>query len=167
MIQRDLLQILTKRIDYRKAIILFGPRQVGKTTLVKKLAGLTEQSFIYVNGDDLLTRTLWESQHIAVIKQSIGNKKLVIVDEAQMITNIGLTCKQLIDEDLSLQLVLTGSSALDIANMTQEPLTGRKWEYFLYQLWGNYKCLWVTALNAKLATVFSLRYVPGNSDKYG
>jgi len=60
MIQRDLLQILTKRIDYRKAIILFGPRQVGKTTLVKKLAGLTEQSFIYVNGDDLLTRTLWE-----------------------------------------------------------------------------------------------------------
>jgi hypothetical protein len=68
------------------------------------------------------------------LKQSIGNKKIIIVDEAQMIENIGIICKQLIDANLGIQLIITGSSSLTIADKTQESLTGRKWEYFLYPI---------------------------------
>ena len=134
MIQRALLKVLEKRIDYKKALIIFGPRQTGKTTLAKALAKQLEQPVEYFNGDSTITKSLWKLENIAALKQSFGAKKIVILDEAQMIEQVGLICKQLIDAELGIQLIITGSSSLDIANKTQEPLTGRKWEYFLYPI---------------------------------
>ncbi len=134
MIERTLLKTLEKRIDHKKALIIFGPRQVGKSTLVKALANKLQTEFEYFNGDSAVTKSLWKIENIEALKQSFGNKKVVILDEAQMIEQVGLICKQLIDADLGIQFVITGSSSLTIADKTQEPLTGRKWEYFLYPI---------------------------------
>lgn len=129
MIERALKDVILQRIDYQKAIILFGARQVGKTTLVRELAQSLNVAFEYYNGDSLQTRNLWTESNIELLKRGFGSNKLIILDEAQMIPNVGLICKQLIDDQLGIQLIITGSSSLDIAYQTQEPLTGRKWEY--------------------------------------
>ena len=134
MIERILQKKLESRIDFKKAILIFGPRQVGKTTLTKALAESLSIPFEYFNGDNMMTKNLWTINNIEALKQSFGNKKLVILDEAQMIEQIGLILKQLIDSELEIQFIITGSSSLTIADKTQEPLTGRKWEYYLYPI---------------------------------
>lgn len=134
MIQRSIESSLISQIDYRKAILVFGPRQVGKTTLVKDIATKIGQDFIYFNGDEITTRSLWRNDQVAALIRSFGDSKLIILDEAQMVEEVGSICKQIIDAELGIQLILTGSSALNIANLTQESLTGRKWEYFLYPI---------------------------------
>lgn len=134
MISRTLETALLKQIDHKKAILIYGPRQVGKTTLVKDLMKKVGANFAYFNGDEVTTKNLWRNDQVPALIQSFGDKKLVILDEAQMIGEVGSICKQIIDAALGIQLVLTGSSALDMANLTQEPLTGRKWEYFLYPI---------------------------------
>jgi uncharacterized protein len=134
VIAREIEKKLTARIDYKKAIILLGPRQVGKTTLTRKLAENSGHEYLYFNGDDINTRNLWRNDQVAALKQSFAGKKLIILDEAQMIADVGIICKQIIDANLGIQIIITGSSCLDIANFTQEPLTGRKWEYFLYPI---------------------------------
>ena len=134
MIERILQKKLESRIDFKKAILIFGPRQVGKTTLTKALAESLSIPFEYFNGDNMMTKNLWTMNNIEALKQSFGNKKLVILDEAQMIEQIGLILKQLIDSELEIQFIITGSSSLTIADKTQEPLTGRKWEYYLYPI---------------------------------
>ena len=134
MIERILQKKLELRIDFKKAILIFGPRQVGKTTLTKALAESLSIPFEYFNGDNMMTKNLWTVNNIEALKQSFGNKKLVILDEAQMIEQIGIILKQLVDADLKIQFIITGSSSLTIADKTQEPLTGRKWEYYLYPI---------------------------------
>ncbi|MCY7358240.1 MAG: ATP-binding protein [Rudanella sp.] len=134
MIQRTLQKRLAQRVDYKKALLIFGPRQVGKTTLAKAFAHSLQEEFEYFNGDHIITKSLWSMDNIEALKQSFGHKKVVILDEAQMIENVGLICKQLIDAELGIQFMVTGSSSLTIADKTQEPLTGRKWEYFLYPI---------------------------------
>lgn len=134
MIKRELQEILEKRVDHKKAIIIFGPRQVGKTTLTKAIADSLEEDFEYFNGDNAVTKTLWKVENIEGLILSFGKKKLVILDEAQSIEQVGLICKQLIDAELGIQFIITGSSSLTIADQTQEPLTGRKWEHHLYPI---------------------------------
>jgi predicted AAA+ superfamily ATPase len=134
MIKRILEDKLKKKIDYKKAIIILGPRQVGKTTLIKNLANSRGEEFVYFNGDEIETQNLWKLENTNFLKLSFGNQKLILLDEAQKIENIGLICKQILDIDEAYQLIITGSSSLDIANLTQEPLTGRKWEYNLFPI---------------------------------
>jgi predicted AAA+ superfamily ATPase len=134
MISRILQDKLKNRVDYKKALILFGPRQVGKTTLAKAFAESLKEDFEYFNGDSIITKNLWSMSNITGLIQSFGNKKVIILDEAQSIDQIGLICKQLIDANLKIQFIITGSSSLNIANKTQEPLTGRKWGYYLYPI---------------------------------
>jgi len=134
MISRSLVKRLVNRIDYKKAIILFGPRQVGKSTIAIELAKQITNDFLIFNGDSPQTSALWDINNVNQLIQSFGKNKLIILDEAQMIENIGLICKIIIDKKLDIQLVITGSSSLNIANKTQEPLTGRKWEYMLYPI---------------------------------
>ena len=134
MIARTIEDILIKQIDYKKALLIFGPRQVGKTTLVKNLVKKTGVSSVYFNGDDIITQNLWRNDQVTALIQSFGDRKLVVLDEAQRVGEVGSICKQVIDAELGIQLILTGSSALNIANLTQEPLTGRKWEFFLYPI---------------------------------
>ena len=134
MIPRTIETKLISQIDHKKAILVFGPRQVGKTTLVKDLMKKVGQPFSYFNGDEITTRNLWRKDQVPALIQSFGNTKLIVLDEAQMVEEVGGICKQIIDAELGIQLILTGSSALNMANLTQEPLTGRKWEYFLYPI---------------------------------
>ena len=84
MIERTLLKVLQARIDYKKALIIFGPRQTGKTTLAKALADQLQQPVEYFNGDAAITKSLWKVENIEALKQSFGTKKIVILDELEI-----------------------------------------------------------------------------------
>jgi predicted AAA+ superfamily ATPase len=134
MIKRQLKDALKKRIDYKKAIVVLGPRQVGKTTLITEIASELSKEYLYINGDDPAVRLAWNNPSQAFINKYIGNYKVIVIDEAQRMENIGLSAKMIIDAKKNIQLFLSGSSSLEIASKLNEPLTGRKWEYRLYPL---------------------------------
>ncbi|GLR17620.1 ATP-binding protein [Portibacter lacus] len=132
MIKRTLEEQINNRFGKGKAIILIGPRQVGKTTLFNKL--LKDKEHLFLNGDDPTVRKLLTDPNTEQLKSIIGNYKVVFIDEAQRIENIGLTLKLIADQFKTVQLLVSGSSAFELNNQTQEPLTGRKWEYQLYPI---------------------------------
>ncbi|MEJ2902015.1 ATP-binding protein [Pedobacter panaciterrae] len=134
MIKRALQKTLESKVDFKKAIVILGPRQVGKTTLITKIAASLNENYLYINGDDPATRTAWNNPTQAFINNYIGSYKVVVFDEAQRLENIGLSAKMIIDAKKDIQLFISGSSALEIASKINEPLTGRKWEYRLYPL---------------------------------
>lgn len=133
MVHRLLQNNIQKRIGKGKAIILMGPRQVGKTTLLKTIFG-GEEDMLWLNGDEVDVQALFENVSAARLKAIIGNKKTVIIDEAQRIADIGLKMKLITDQIPEVQLVVTGSSAFELANRLNEPLTGRKWAYQLFPI---------------------------------
>lgn len=132
MVKRALKAILEGKIDYKKAIVVLGPRQVGKTTLINEIASRLAANFLYVNGDDPAARLAWNNPSQALIDNYVGGHKVIVIDEAQRIENIGLSAKMIVDGKKDIQLFLSGSSSLEIANKINEPLTGRKWEYRLF-----------------------------------
>jgi predicted AAA+ superfamily ATPase len=133
MIQRALERIIKKRINSGKAIVLLGPRQTGKTTLLEKIATETGE-YLLLDCDDFLVREKLENANTESLKQIIGKHKTVFIDEAQRVKNIGLTLKIITDRIKNVMLLVSGSSALELANEINEPLTGRKWEYMLYPI---------------------------------
>lgn len=133
MINRTIEKIIIKRWGKGKAIILLGPRQTGKTTLLKKITA-EKGSYLFLDCDELLIKEKLENANLENLKQIIGNHTLIFIDEAQRVKNIGLTLKIIIDQLPDKQLLVSGSSALELANEINEPLTGRKWEYLLYPL---------------------------------
>ncbi|VAW11316.1 Prokaryotic ATPase [hydrothermal vent metagenome] len=138
MINRELEKHINNRFGKGKAILLIGPRQVGKTTLFNKL--LENKEHLFLNGDDPTVRKLLTNPNIEQLKNIIGNFKIVFIDEAQRIENIGLTLKLITDQLKDVQLLVSGSSAFELNNQTQEPLTGRKWEYQLYPIsWNEFE----------------------------
>ncbi|MFS4466397.1 ATP-binding protein [Maribacter sp. 2210JD10-5] len=138
MIKRILESQISARFGKGKAILLTGPRQVGKTTLFNTL--LEGKEHLFLNGDDPTIRKLLTNPNIEQLKNIIGNHALVFIDEAQRIENIGLTLKLLTDQLQSVQVLVSGSSAFELNNQTQEPLTGRKWEYQLYPIsWNEFE----------------------------
>ena len=132
MLKRSLFSALLKRFNKGKAIVLLGPRQVGKTTLLRQC--LQGKEFLFLNGDDPEIRELLENAGTSKLKSIIGQFKWVFIDEAQRIQDIGLVAKIITDQFSDVQLLLSGSSALEINQSTQEPLTGRKFEYQLYPI---------------------------------
>lgn len=130
-------RIITGRIKAKihkgKAIVLTGPRQVGKTTLLNILLS-KEKDFLFLNGDDTHTRQALEKAGLQDLKRIIAKNKIVFIDEAQRINNIGITSKLITDQLPNVQLFLSGSSVLDLNSTINEPLTGRKWEYNLYPI---------------------------------
>lgn len=133
-IPRDLQSVLDSKLDKGKAIVLIGPRQVGKTTLLKKmLSDKTENNHVqYWNCDEGDVRAMLSEVSTARLKSLIGNSRLIVVDEAQRVQNIGLALKLIHDNFPDVQLAVTGSSSLDLSNTINEPLTGRKFEYNLF-----------------------------------
>lgn len=132
MFARIISEALKKRFFKGKALILLGPRQVGKSTLIREL--LKGRDFVFVDGDNPDDRRLLESAGTSKIKLLAGNKNILFVDEAQRIPGIGLIAKIIIDQLPGIQVILSGSSALEIHDATQEPLTGRKFEYHLFPI---------------------------------
>jgi predicted AAA+ superfamily ATPase len=131
MIERQLKKIIEQKYDTGKAIIVLGPRQTGKTTLIETILS-EKESCLILNCDDPFIITQLEDANTETLKQIIGSNNIVFVDEAQRVKNIGLTLKLITDSINGVHLLVSGSSALELANEINEPLTGRKWEYFLY-----------------------------------
>ena len=131
MIKRKLQDIIEKKLFDGKAILLMGPRQVGKTTLLKELFGGRED-VMWLNGDELDVQVLFEGVSATRLRAMFGRKKVIISDEAQRIPDIGLRLKLVTDQIKDVQLIATGSSAFELATKTGESLTGRKWEYKMY-----------------------------------
>ena len=107
------------------AVIVFGPRRVGKTTLLKKYLE-TANNHLFVSGEDIFVRGILSSGSIDQLKNFIGEKSLLVIDEAQFIPSIGLNLKLLVDHIPGLKIIATGSSSFELANQIGEPLTGRK-----------------------------------------
>ena len=117
-----------------KVLVIYGARQVGKTTLAKKFLEEIEQHALYVDGDDISVRHYLESQSIQRLRDFIGDHSLLVIDEAQHIEKIGLNLKLLVDHLPDLHVVATGSSSFELAKDIGEPLTGRKFVLRLYPL---------------------------------
>lgn len=132
MIARSITPSVRNRLSDEKAIILLGPRQVGKSTLLHQLSPEFKQNVLAWNGDDADVRSLLTNPTASLLKAYIGMAKTLVIDEAQRIENIGLCIKLIVDQIPDVKVIATGSSAFDLANRINEPLTGRKWEYHLY-----------------------------------
>ena len=131
---RDIKPRIQKWISQGKVLIVYGARQVGKTTLVKEIATETGIEYKYINCDYPSQRQSLEIQEEASLKGLIGNYKLVLIDEAQRVKNIGITIKILHDLFPEVQFIVTGSSSFDLANEINEPMTGRVIDFKLHPL---------------------------------
>jgi len=125
------LESALKNTD-RKVIILYGPRQAGKTTLIEMLLH-QDLSYKKYNGDDIFTQNIFSNNNLESLKREIGEKDLLIIDEAQRINNIGLSLKLIID-NLPIKVIVSGSVSFDLADKVCEPLTGRTKTFWLYPL---------------------------------
>lgn len=114
------------------ALILYGARQVGKTTLVKQLLEKLPDALSFT-GDDLYTQTLLAQHELEHLKRIVGSATTIFIDEAQRIENIGLTLKLLVDH-LPVTVIASGSASFELADRLSEPLTGRARTFYLYPL---------------------------------
>ncbi len=131
MIVRTIEAIIESNLFRNKVLMLLGARQTGKTTLLKKIVKQNKDS-IWLNGDEYDIQERFKNATSTQLKSLVGNSKLVVIDEAQRIDNIGLGLKLLHDTYPEIQIIATGSSAFELRNKTNEPLTGRKLEYQLF-----------------------------------
>jgi len=133
MIDRFLNKTLENKLFKGKIIILTGARQVGKTTLLRQMVkGRTD--CLWLNGDELQIQNLFDNASADRLLSEFKGNSIVILDEAQRIKDIGMRLKLIADSDSDIQVIATGSSAFELANKVNEPLTGRKWEYQMFPL---------------------------------
>lgn len=130
MIFRDLAANLEVKLHKGKVIVLIGPRQVGKTTLINSI--LKDKEYLFLDGDDNTVTETLANANTEILKSIIGNHKYIFIDEVQRIPNIGLKLKIIVDQIKDVQVIVSGSSSLDINNVMQEPLTGRKFEFHMF-----------------------------------
>lgn len=135
MINRILYNSIISKIGKGKAIVLIGPRQVGKTTLINTI--LKNRDFLFLDGDDPTLRNILTNPSTEQLKSILSTHKIVFIDEVQRIQNIGVTLKIITDQFKEIQLLVSGSSAFELSNQINEPLTGRKWEYQLFPISWN------------------------------
>lgn len=134
MVKRSIEGLIQKYLFKNKAIIIYGARQVGKTTLVESLVKKHTQKTLFLNGDDSDIRDILSEASVTKLKPIIGKHKIIVLDEAQRIPETGLVLKIIHDNFKDVQLIATGSSAFELANKIKEPLTGRKFEFYLHPL---------------------------------
>ncbi len=141
MITRLLDSQIREKLFKKKAIVLTGPRQVGKTTLIHSLTSGMDK-VLFFDGDDPTVQRLLDRPNTSQLKDLIGDNKVLFIDECQRLNEIGLTSKIIIDQLQPVQLILSGSSSVDILQQTGESLTGRKWTFSLlpvtWQEWQDY-----------------------------
>jgi len=130
-IHRILYQTIQEQCFQGRIILITGPRRVGKTTLIHHLCK-QYGTYLFLDGDDPSIRNMLDTPNFEQIRLLVGNYKLIFIDEAQRIKNIGLTLKMMNDRIKDVQVIVSGSSSLDLGDKLQESLTGRKWEYNLY-----------------------------------
>ena len=116
---------LERFLEPNKALIIYGPRRVGKTTLIRQFLERTKLKYRSDSGDDLRVREILGSSNFTAIKNYVGDNELVVIDEAQNISGIGMGLKIIVDNIPGIKLIATGSSSFDLANQVGEPLVGR------------------------------------------
>ena len=132
MVIREIQSSIEEKLFTGKIIVIYGARQVGKTTLIQKIGEKYSDKHIYLNCDEPDIRELLADATSTRLKNLVGQKTLVLIDEAQRVKNIGITLKLFADQMKDIQVIATGSSAFELSNEINEPLTGRKYEYTLY-----------------------------------
>jgi uncharacterized protein len=134
MIIRAIEKHINNNLLKGKAIMLFGARQTGKTTLLENLIQKVNMPTLWLNADEADIREVLYNTTSTKLRTYFGQNKLIIIDEAQRIKNVGITIKLITDRIKDIQVIATGSSALELANEINEPLTGRKYEFRLHPL---------------------------------
>lgn len=128
------LENLKKLLSPNKAVVIYGPRRCGKTTMINRFLKGTTEKYILVSGDDITAREYLGSQSLAKLKGFIGKSSLLVIDEAQRIKGIGQNLKLIADHIKGIKVIVTGSSSFDLAKDMGEPLTGRKYTLKLFPL---------------------------------
>lgn len=136
LINRSLIdEVLSKLNDENhKVIIIYGARQTGKTTFVKEVLKQMSGKTLFIDGDLFQNKEILSSSDLTKLKDLVGDNDVLCIDEAQRIRDIGINLKILHDNFKNLRIIVTGSSSLDLANVTKEPLTGRNYTYQLYPI---------------------------------
>ncbi len=142
IISRKIKEFIIAKLFKKKAIIIYGPRQVGKTTLVETILSelikskrvLNNSQIVRLNGDDSDIRELLEKPNVVKLKNLIGSAKLLFIDEAQRIPEIGIAIKIVVDRIKDVQVIATGSSSFQLLQAAKEPLTGRAYEFNIFPL---------------------------------
>jgi len=138
MYERSLSLVIAEKTDGNKAIVVIGPRQVGKTTLIQHF--LQDRKHLFLDADDPTVRALLTNPNTEELRRIIGNATTIFIDEAQRVPGIGITLKIITDQFKAVQLFVSGSSSFQLSNELNEPLTGRKWEYELLPIsWEEYE----------------------------
>jgi len=131
MIKRLIEQNIRQDYSLKKAVIILGPRQVGKTTLLNELLA-KDKDVLVLNGDEPDVRELLSNVNSVQLKNIFGTAKTIVIDEAQLIPNIGLSLKLITDQIKDIRLFVSGSSSIELSNKINEPLTGRKLQYYIF-----------------------------------
>ncbi len=134
LIPRAIQPSIEQALYKGKVIVLYGPRQVGKTTLIRAIQDKHPSESLYLNCDEPDIRSALSEKTSTELRLLLGNKTLILIDEAQRVKNIGLSLKLLADNFPQIQVIATGSSSFDLSNDIIEPLTGRKIEFPLYPI---------------------------------
>jgi len=132
IIKRHLQETIAERLFKGKVIILLGARQVGKTTLIENILSDLDYPVVELNGDEADVRELLAETTSTRLRSITGRNKIVFIDEAQRISNIGLTLKLFSDKLKDIQVIATGSSSFELTAKINEPLTGRKYQFQLF-----------------------------------
>ena len=134
MIRRQLQDVIEARMFADKAIIVIGARQVGKSTLFNMVLEGRKEPALQLNCDEPEVQEMLSAMNTQELRLLIGQNKILVIDEAQRVENIGMTLKRITDNFPDVQLLVTGSSSFELQNKLNEPLTGRKFEYHLFPL---------------------------------
>lgn len=125
---------IQKQIGKQKVILLYGTRRTGKSTIIENIATKEEEKTLLLQGEDMEVIRLLQNRTVANYKRLTNGKKLIIIDEAQSIPEIGKILKLMIDTIKGITIIATGSSSFDLQNSTGEPLVGRNLVYHLYPI---------------------------------
>ncbi len=138
--KRKIIDSIEEKFFSGKAILLLGPRQVGKTTLLRSILENRKEKYLYLDGDDPTVVDILENANTETLRSLIADNQIVYIDEAQRISKIGIKAKILVDQFKEVQLLISGSSSFELNQQIQEPLTGRKWTFNLWPIsWGEYE----------------------------
>lgn len=132
MVKRLIQDKIIEDLNKGKVIVIYGARQVGKTTLVKSITSQFEGKTLFLNGDEASVRDMFADFSSARFRLIAGNNKIIVLDEAQRIPDAGLAIKIIHDNFPEIRLIVTGSSSIELSDRIKEPLTGRKFEYNLH-----------------------------------
>ena len=132
-IKRDIDGFLAKRMFGGKTLVIYGPRQSGKTTAVESYLATHElvSDVVSFNGDETTDRQLLADASAEKLRLLVGKKKILFIDEAHKVPNIGLVLKRAWDKVKGVQVIASGSSSVELADKIEEPMTGRKFDYTL------------------------------------